>query len=52
MLFWARLVNRLEDKLMSRDFFNYMDVKSPAPKTNSVKIPDDAIDLNMEIQPF
>lgn len=51
-IFWARIVDRLENKLMSRDFHNYMDVKSPAPKTNSVKLNEDEIDLNMEIQPF
>lgn len=51
-IFWARIVDRLENKLMSRDFFNYMDVKSPAPKSNSVKTFDDDIDLNTAIQPF
>ncbi len=52
MLFWSRIVDRLENKLMSRDFHNYIDSKRPVKAKNDFKIIRDEIDLNSEIQPF
>ncbi len=50
--FWSKITDRLENKLMSRDFHDYVETQRPViPKTN-FKLPIDEIDLNREIQPF
>ena len=51
-IYWAWLLGRLENKLMSRDFHNYVDSQRPEKPKNSFKLPLDEIDLNSEIQPF
>ncbi len=51
-LFWSRLVNRLENKLMSRDFHNFVDTQRPVQPKVNFKNHDDEIDLNSEIRPF
>lgn len=51
-VFWSMLVSRLENKLMSRDFHNYVDSQRPAQPKIDFKIPRDEIDLDTELHPF
>ncbi len=51
-IFWSMVIARLENKLMSRDFHNYVDSKRPEQPKVNLKFSDDEIDLNSEIRPF
>lgn len=51
-VFWSKLIGRLEDKLMSRDFHNYIDSQKPKEQKTNFKLQAEEIDLNSEIRPF
>ncbi len=51
-IFWSMMVSRLENKLMSRDFHNYVDSQKPKELKTNFKLQSDDIDLNSEIRPF
>lgn len=51
-VFWSMLTARLENKLMSRDFHNFIDSQKPKPPKTDFKLNNDEIDLNSEIRPF
>ncbi len=50
--YWSKITERLEDKLMSHSFQDYMDAKKSVVPKEKIQIPLDEIDLNREIQPF
>ncbi len=51
-VFWSLLLARLENKLMSRNFHDFIDSQKPKDLKTNFKLQTEEIDLNSEIRPF